>query len=113
MKQQKCIRCKRVLPLDAFNKNVRKRSRHDNTCRQCRRQMYLKAKGSAHRYFPGENSDAELLSECKRRGLLPVGESSEEDVELTEALSAEFLRFMMWKANAENGVNPIDFFRKT
>ena len=110
MEEKKCFRCKRVLPLDAFRKNISKSGCRDNICRQCRRKMYLKAHSTAHRYFPSEITDQELLNECKRRGLLPKDEGSEADAELTEELSAEFLRFLMWKACAEKGVSPIEFF---
>lgn len=101
------------MPLNAFGKNITRPDGLDNVCRECRRKYYLKAKGSARRRFPSEITDAELLSECKRRGLLPKDESSEVDAELAEELSAEFLRFLMWKACAEKGVSPLEFFSET
>lgn len=113
MEKKICIRCKQNLPLKAFNRNINRPDGRDNICRECRHKYYTKRKGSARRYFPSEITDAELLTECKRRGLLPKDESSEADAELAEKLSAEFLHFLMWKACAEKGISPLEFFSKT
>lgn len=70
MEQKICYKCKRELPITHFNKNGYMKSGRDNLCRSCRRKKYLIKHSNARRYFPDEITDDELLSECRRRGLI-------------------------------------------